>query len=168
MRRRDNIALEIAPGVVRFGGAALMVDYGHAESAIGDTLQAVGRHDVAEPLRTPGEVDLTAHVDFQALAQAAEGMGARVHGPVPQSVLLRALGIESERPRSKRARRRLCRRRSKAALERLTDENRTGMGPPVQGRSSVSDPKLDALPGFDGSERSAGPPLACRMTLSQP
>ena len=92
--RADNIALEIGRRVVHFGGAALIIDYGHVESAIGDTLQAVGRHKVAEPLLTPGEVDLTAHVDFQALAQAAEGMGARVHGPVPQSVLLRRLGIE--------------------------------------------------------------------------
>ena len=68
--------------MVRFDGAALIIDYGHVESAIGDTLQAVGKHDVADPLLTPGEVDLTAHVDFQALAQAAESMGARVHGPV--------------------------------------------------------------------------------------
>jgi SAM-dependent MidA family methyltransferase len=146
--RADNIALEIGRRVVRFGGAALIVDYGHVESAIGDTLQAVGRHDVAEPLRTPGEVDLTAHVDFQALAQAAEGMGARVHGPVPQSVLLRALGIEERAAALKASAPPNYAATIQAALERLTDENRTGMGRLFKALA-VSDPKLDALPGFE-------------------
>src|SRR5262249_28587921 len=49
----------------------------------------------ADPLVAPGTVDLTAHVDFEALALAAESMGARVHGPVDQAVLLRNLGIEA-------------------------------------------------------------------------
>ena len=43
------------------------IDYGHVESAAGETLQAVGRHGFADPLGAPGQVDLTAHVDFQAL-----------------------------------------------------------------------------------------------------
>jgi SAM-dependent MidA family methyltransferase len=146
--RADNIALEIGRRVVRFGGAALIVDYGHVESAIGDTLQAVGKHDVAEPLRTPGEVDLTAHVDFQALAQAAEGMGARVHGPVPQSVLLRALGIEERAAALKASAAPDYATTIQAALERLTDENRTGMGRLFKALG-VSDPKLGALPGFE-------------------
>jgi NADH dehydrogenase [ubiquinone] 1 alpha subcomplex assembly factor 7 len=146
--RADNIALEIGRRVVRFGGAALIVDYGHVESAIGDTLQAVGKHDVAEPLRTPGEVDLTAHVDFQALAQAAEGMGARVHGPVPQSALLRALGIEERAAALKASAPPDYAATIQAALERLTDETRTGMGRLFKALA-VSDPKLDALPGFE-------------------
>ena len=67
--------------LVHQGGAALVIDYGHVESAAGDTLQAVGGHAFVDPLESPGEVDLTAHVDFQALALAAESMGARVIGP---------------------------------------------------------------------------------------
>ncbi len=47
--------------------AALIIDYGHAESGTGDTLQAVRRHRYADPLSSPGETDLTAHVDFAAL-----------------------------------------------------------------------------------------------------
>ena len=86
--RADRTALELGRRVVRSGGAALIIDYGHVESAIGDTLQAVGGHDYADPLKAPGLVDLTAHVDFQALAQAAEGMGARVHGPLVASRVL--------------------------------------------------------------------------------
>ena len=146
--RADNIALEIGRRVVHFGGAALIIDYGHLESAIGDTLQAVGRHKVAEPLLTPGEVDLTAHVDFQALAQAAEGMGARVHGPVPQSVLLRRLGIEERADALKASAPPDYAATIQAALVRLTDEDRTGMGRLFKALA-VSDPKLEALPGFD-------------------
>jgi len=99
--RPDNIALEIGRRVVRSGGAALIIDYGHRESAIGETLQAVGGHEFAEPLLAPGLVDLTAHVDFQALARAAEGMRARVHGPIGLDLGSRgaeetALGILAE------------------------------------------------------------------------
>src|SRR5262249_12953557 len=74
--RDDKIALEIGRRVAHSEGVALIIDYGHAESAIGETFQAVGKHEFADPLSTPGLVDLTAHVDFQALAQAAEGMRA--------------------------------------------------------------------------------------------
>ena len=56
-------------------GAALVIDYGHMESGPGDTLQAVGEHAFVNPLESPGEVDLTAHVDFQAFGLAAESMG---------------------------------------------------------------------------------------------
>jgi NADH dehydrogenase [ubiquinone] 1 alpha subcomplex assembly factor 7 len=49
------------------------------------------------PLKNPGQADVTAHVDFQALARAAEDLGARVHGPVPQGDFLKRLGIENPR-----------------------------------------------------------------------
>ena len=70
--RPDNLALEIGRHAARHGGAALVIDYGHTESAPGETLQAVGKHGFAHPLAAPGTVDLTAHVDFQALTAAAE------------------------------------------------------------------------------------------------
>ena len=65
-----------------------------SEPAIGDTLQAVSGHAFRRSPAAPGSADLTAHVDFQALAQAAEGMGARVHGPVTQANFLRRIGID--------------------------------------------------------------------------
>jgi NADH dehydrogenase [ubiquinone] 1 alpha subcomplex assembly factor 7 len=77
------------------GCAALIVDYGHAASAAGDTLQAVRDHRYADVLAAPGEADLTAHVDFAAFAEAARAVGAAVHGPLTQSRFLRALGIEA-------------------------------------------------------------------------
>ena len=75
------------------GGAALVIDYGYAGPAVGDTLQAVRRHAYAPVLEAPGDADLTAHVDFTALAAAARDGGAEAYGPVPQGVLLTRLGI---------------------------------------------------------------------------
>jgi NADH dehydrogenase [ubiquinone] 1 alpha subcomplex assembly factor 7 len=146
--RSDTIALEIGRRVVRFGGAALITDYGHPASAIGETLQAVGQHDFADPLAAPGTVDLTAHVDFQALAQAAEGMGARARGPLPQADLLRRLGIEERAEALKRGAPPDYAATIDAALARLTDEDRTGMGRLMK-VMALADRKLEALPGFE-------------------
>ncbi len=77
------------------GGAALIIDYGYEGPAIGDTLQAVRGHAYANPFDEPGEADLTAHVDFATLKEAAEAEGLTVHGPVTQGAFLKALGIEA-------------------------------------------------------------------------
>ena len=90
---RDEAARAIARHVVAHGGIALIIDYGHARSTPGDTLQAVAGHRFADPLENPGEQDLTAHVDFAALAGAATAQGAHVSGPVPQGEWLDRLGI---------------------------------------------------------------------------
>ena len=79
--------------VARDGGAALFLDYGPAESAPGDSLQALRDGRPANPLDSPGSADLTAHVDFAALARAARAAGATVHGPVPQGMFLARLGL---------------------------------------------------------------------------
>jgi len=142
MKERD-LALQW-PG----GGAALILDYGHAKSAIGDTLQAVSGHGFADPLMAPGQVDLTAHVDFQALAEAAEGAGARVHGPITQAELLRRLGIEERAAALKAGAPQEYATAIEAALVRLTDENRTGMGRLFKA-IALSAPKLQVLPGFE-------------------
>jgi SAM-dependent MidA family methyltransferase len=92
---RDAAVGEIAQAVVRCGGAALFVDYGHALSAPGDTLQAIRAHRFHHVLSDPGEADVTSHVDFAAAARAARAMGAIAHGPVTQGDFLRALGIET-------------------------------------------------------------------------
>ncbi len=84
------IAAEIGARLRDRGGAALIIDYGYAGPAAGDTLQAVRAHEFADPFADPGEVDLTCHVDFTALAAAA---GVASHGPVGQGAWLRALGI---------------------------------------------------------------------------
>ena len=88
-----QLAGDIAARLAESGGGALIVDYGYAGGETGDTLQAVKAHEQVHPLAFPGEADLTAHVDFAALREAAETGGARVHGPVTQAAFLNALGI---------------------------------------------------------------------------
>ena len=90
---RNAATTVVARHLVRHGGVAIIVDYGHSKSAPGDTLQAVRGHKYADPLADPGEQDLTSHVDFEAVARAAAQAGALVSGPVTQGDWLRRLGI---------------------------------------------------------------------------
>lgn len=85
------LAVQLAGRIARRGGVALFLDYGPAQSAVGDSLQALRAARPADPLVDPGAADLTAHVDFAAFAAAATG--ATVHGPVPQGPFLAALGL---------------------------------------------------------------------------
>lgn len=87
------IAAALARRIARQGGAALIADYGPDRPGRGDTLQAVSRHGFADPWDAPGTRDLTAHVDFAAIAAAARAEGVRVSGPVPQGNWLEAMGI---------------------------------------------------------------------------
>jgi len=91
----QQIATEIARRIRSHTGAALIADYGYPGPAVGDTLQAVRLHDYAPVLQSPGEADLTAHVDFSALAMAARSSGSACWGPIPQGEFLRRLGIET-------------------------------------------------------------------------
>lgn len=90
----DSLILEIAARLSASNGAALLIDYGHTQTRLGQTLQALRRHTRADPLETPGEIDLTAHVDFARVGEVAWSAGLAVHGPVTQGDFLRALGIE--------------------------------------------------------------------------
>ncbi|MDK2767691.1 MAG: SAM-dependent methyltransferase [Sphingomonas sp.] len=84
----------LAARLLEQGGAAIVIDYGYAGPAIGDTLQAVRGHAYVNPFEDPGEADLTAHVDFGTLIEAARVEGLEAYGPVSQGAWLRDLGIE--------------------------------------------------------------------------
>src|SRR5690606_1597345 len=90
---------ELSARIAAHGGALLAIDCGYPETRAGETLQAVSRHAYADPLGDPGKVDLSAHVDFGALAEAARGAGLIVPPLTTQGDFLRALGIE-ERART--------------------------------------------------------------------
>jgi len=75
--------------------AALFIDYGHGETSPGDTLQAVSGHSYAGIFDAPGQHDLTAHVDFRALARQAEVAGLKAFGPMAQGRFLLQLGLEA-------------------------------------------------------------------------
>lgn len=86
------VIAELAGRIAVHGGAALIVDYGDWRS-LGDTLQAVRRHAPADILDAPGSADLTAHVDFEALALAARAAGCAHSRLAPQGVFLERLGV---------------------------------------------------------------------------
>lgn len=88
-----TIAAAVATRISAAGGAAIFIDYGHAKSAAGDTLQAVRGHQPHDVLTDPGDADLTVHVDFAALVRTA-GSEVRHFGPVGQGAFLRNLGAE--------------------------------------------------------------------------
>jgi SAM-dependent MidA family methyltransferase len=90
---RESAAAAIADHLAKYGGVALIIDYGHGRSAVGDTLQAVRDHAFSDVLANPGDQDLTAHVDFQALAKAAAG--AFVEPLVSQGKWLQRVGISA-------------------------------------------------------------------------
>ncbi|HVC51605.1 MAG TPA: SAM-dependent methyltransferase [Stellaceae bacterium] len=85
-------AAAIAARFARHPGAALVIDYGRDRPAPGTTLAAVRQHRAADVLAAPGTADLSAHVDFAALAEAAAAGGAAVYGPVGQGRFLAGLG----------------------------------------------------------------------------
>ncbi|MEI6558755.1 MAG: SAM-dependent methyltransferase [Rhodospirillaceae bacterium] len=114
------VARELGRRLAAGGGAALIVDYGHTAPVPTDTLQALRRHRPVPVLADPGEADLTTHVDFTALAEAARGAGARAFVPVTQAALLRALGIDTRAATLRRAAGPDQAREIDAALERLT------------------------------------------------
>ncbi len=86
---------EIAGRLVAQGGAALLIDYGHEVSRTGSTLQALRQHRKVDPLEMPGEADVTALVDFAALAPVVKARGCTWLGTVTQGSWLRQLGIET-------------------------------------------------------------------------
>ena len=86
------ITHEIATRIATYGGAAIIVDYGDWHS-FGDTFQALEAHNMVDPLARPGQADLTAHVDFEALARAATDAGASVSRMLTQGEVLGRLGI---------------------------------------------------------------------------
>jgi len=145
--RADALALELGRRT-RTEGVALIIDYGHAHFGLGDTLQAVARHSFTDPLRAPGMADLTAHVDFEALAHCAETMGARIHGPIRQRDWLLRLGIEkraaalkANAPQGKGA-------DVESAFFRLTARGPRRMGDLFKA-IALAAPNLGPLPGFE-------------------
>lgn len=122
---REEAVSRIARRLVESGGAALIIDYGHLKSGVGDTLQAVRGHRFAPVLDRPGEQDLTSHVDFEAVERAVRGAGAAVTRVTTQGDWLISLGIEARAQSLARAN---PERASEIqnALHRLTDGKEMG------------------------------------------
>lgn len=150
-----SLAAEIGGRVARHGGAALIVDYGHAASAPGETLQAVRGHRRCDPLDAPGEADLTAHVDFAALSRAAARRGAATHGPVPQGLFLSRLGIAERTVRLRRGASPAQAREIEAARHRLIAAEEMGTLFKVL---AITPADMPAPPGFVATRHSTASP----------
>jgi len=153
--RPDSEIMALATRLRETGGAALIVDYGHVRSDAGDTLQAIARHSFADPLQNAGEADVTAHVDFQALARAAEDVGACVHGPVTQGEFLQRLGIDARANSLMANASEEVADGIKTAKTRLIGGGRGGMGAMFK-VLAISDPSLPMLVGFADEDPAAG------------
>jgi NADH dehydrogenase [ubiquinone] 1 alpha subcomplex assembly factor 7 len=150
--RPDSEIMKIATRMRDQGGAALIIDYGHIRSDAGDTFQAIARHSFADPLKNPGQADVTAHVDFQALARAAEDVGARTHGPVTQGDFLKRLGIETRALALMGKTTHEVSEDISIALKRLTGGGRGGMGSMFK-VLAVSDPGIASLAGLSDQDQ---------------
>ena len=84
---------EIMNMMIKQGGNAIFIDYGFTHAVPGDTLQAVKDHRYCGVLDSPGEVDITAHVNFADIAKLGLEKKLTVHGPVSQGEFLNRLGI---------------------------------------------------------------------------
>lgn len=145
----------LAARLTRENGALLAIDYGHTTTAAGDTLQAVRAHAYVDPLHMPGEADLTVHVDFQALAEAAMRGGATTHVPLTQRDFLLRLGAAQRTQQLKLKATPEQGRALDLGLARLTDPSPTGMGQMFK-VLAVTAPGLPCPPPFDPARSPSG------------
>lgn len=111
-------------------GAAIILDYGPADTIPTNSLRGIREHKRVSPLSSPGLVDLSADVDFTALAEAALGAspGVEVHGPVEQGMFLRAMGIKERAEMLMKGLKDEEKQRIEGAWKRLIDRGGSGMG----------------------------------------
>lgn len=112
-------------------GAALILDYGTSDTIPVNSLRGIKQHELVNPFTEAGLVDLSADVDFTALAEAATlaSEGVEVHGPVTQADFLETMGIRERAEAVKKAggSEELVERVDKAC-GRLVDRGVNGMG----------------------------------------
>ena len=141
----ETIARQLAVRIADTGGASLVIDYGHSAPAFGDTLQAIRQHQYDDPLAHPGMADITAHVDFDALARAATEGGAEARPITNQASFLNAMGITIRAELLSNGQAPPGRAEIGSAVERLTGPDQMGYLFKVLAFGS----RQVRLPGFD-------------------
>lgn len=111
-------------------GAALILDYGTATSVPANSLRGIRAHELVSPFAHPGLVDLSADVDFEAIADIALGAseGVEVHGPVEQADFLETMGIRERAGQLIKGADGEMKERTEKAWKRLVDRGEGGMG----------------------------------------
>ena len=122
----ESIIYEIERRLHEAPGRVLFIDYGYTRPEGADTLQALKSHQKVDPIETPGEADLTAHVDFARVAQLAADADLAVHGPVTQAQFLRGLGVDMRADALSRANPQHAQRLARE-LQRLTHPEQMGV-----------------------------------------
>lgn len=122
---RAALMQKIARRLADDGGAGLFIDYGYFSPAIGDSFQALSGHTHADPLAEPGKADLTAHVDFAALAATARAIGLEAQLATQGDFLLR-MGLLERAGRLGADADAAGRERISQAVERLAGPNQMG------------------------------------------
>ncbi len=120
------IAEDLGAHIAKYGGAALVIDYGHLKSSAGDTLQALRKHEFVSVLDSPGETDITAHVDFEALAKAFILGGAELLPMLTQGQFLKSMGLDLRTEKLAAKLDGQAREDFKAASNRLADAAQMG------------------------------------------
>lgn len=147
--KQNDFINQVSKIILNQGGNALFIDYGFNHNIAGDTLQAVKNHKPCSLLDTPGEADITAHVNFSSLSDKIMANGLTVHGPVSQGAFLKALGIEVRAEMLSRDATDKERVDLALGLKRLTGEKTDNkeMGALFKVMAFTSDPSID-LAGF--------------------
>ncbi len=168
----DAVVAQLAARVARDGGAALFVDYGYDTAVAGDTFQAVHRHRYSDVLAAPGTRDLTAHVNFSAVAAAARNSGARVFGPAKQGSWLKRLGIDLRTERLARGKSEETRAavlsgiRPRQSGDVIFLTHRDNLSPRILRRHSNTSWSFDGLPMINGPFRSENGDPSHRLSLN--
>jgi len=115
---------KISEHIKKHDGAALIIDYGYFKNELADTFQSVKAHKYHNPLKTPGEADLTAHVNFPNLQKVAIKKGVNAYANVTQGELLVSLGIGI---------------RAKAIMEKLNGRDKDVFGDAIKKLISVDE-----------------------------
>ncbi len=122
----EQIVDRVCGHLSKVGGALLIIDYGAADTLVGDSFQALKGHKHSNPLTSPGEADLTAHVKFATLRKIAAKHGVMVQGPTPQGRFLERLGIEARHHLLRQKADDTQKKKLDAQLRRLTSASEMG------------------------------------------
>lgn len=139
-------------------GAALILDYGPKDTIPTSTLRGIRNHALVSPFSSPGRVDLSADVDFTALAEAALAVseGIEVHGPVEQGYWLQRMGVNARADMIcdslKGSEAEEGRKRIRGGVERLVERGGPGgMGRIYKALAIVPERSGRRPAGFDGN-----------------
>ena len=125
--KSQSIMRDLARRLASHKGALLVIDYGYVAPSGNASVQAVAHHKHVDIFERPGEIDLTAHVDFTALSAAAREAGVEVSPVIGQGEFLSGSGIDI-RADALKARATLPQAAAiDAALRRLTDNDQMGL-----------------------------------------